>query len=106
MDNTNHYSICDLLKIYRLKKVSPVEYLQNTIKNIENINPKLNAFISIDKKTYIKQAKLSEQNFFNKTERKLEGIPFGIKDVIDKQSEKTLNNCRGFLDSIIKKKMR
>ena len=104
MDNTNHYSICDLLKIYRLKKVSPVEYLQNTIKNIENINPKLNAFISIDKKTYIKQAKLSEQNFFNKTERKLEGIPFGVKDVIDKQSEKTLNGCRGFLDSIIKKK--
>ena len=49
---------------------------------------------------------MTEQNFFNKTERKLEGIPFVVKDVIDKQSEKTLNGCRGFLDSIIKKKMR
>lgn len=105
MDNTNLYSIYDLLKVYQSKKISPVEYLQNTFKKIENLNPKLSAFISIDKETSMKKAKLSEQNFLNKTERKLEGIPFGVKDVIDKETVKTLNGSRGYINSKIKKKM-
>ena len=102
MDNINLYSIYDLLKVYQSKNISPVEYLQNTFKKIENLNPKLNAFISIDKETSMKKAKLSEQNFLNKKERKLEGIPFGVKDVIDKETEKTLNGSRSYKYSKIK----
>ena len=104
MVSTNYYTIYDLLNEYRLKHISPVEHLQNTLKIIEKLNPKLNAFISISKQRSIKQAKLSEQNFLKKIERKLEGIPFGVKDVIDIESEKTLNGSESFINSNIKKK--
>ncbi len=104
MDNTNFYSIYDLIKAYRLRKISPVEHLQNTFQIIEKLNPKLNAFISISEQTSIKQAKLSEKRFLSKTERKLEGIPFGVKDVIDIKYERTLNGSKSFINSKIKKK--
>ena len=51
----------------------------------------------------MKQAKFSELHYLNNTERKLEGIPFGVKDVIDVQQEKTMNGSKLFETSEVKK---
>ena len=103
MKETQFLCITDLLNIYSQKKISPVEYIKNTIINIQKINPKLDAFISINKENALNQAKISEKNFTQNKQRKLEGVPFGVKDVIDIKGEQTQNGSRIFLNS--KKKL-
>ena len=104
MKEAKFLSITDLLKIYSQKKISPVEHLENTIINIEKINPKLDAFISINKENALKQADISKKKYNENKQRKLEGVPFGIKDVIDVKGEQTQNGSRIFTDS--QKKLR
>ena len=103
MHDTIFFSACDLINLYKSKKLSPVENLKNTFDVIKKLNPKLNAFISIAEKKAMKQAKFSELHYLNNTERKLEGIPFGVKDVIDVQQEKTMNGSKLFEKSELKK---
>ena len=103
MHDTIFLSACNLINLYKSKKLSPVENLKNTFDVIKKLNPKLNAFISIAEKKAMKQAKLSELYYLNSTERKLEGIPFGIKDVIDVQQEKTMNGSKLFEKSELKR---
>ena len=97
------YQPANLINLYKSKKLSPVENLKNTFDVIKKLNPKLNAFISIAEKKAMKQAKFSELHYLNNTERKLEGIPFGVKDVIDVQQEKTMNGSKLFEISEVKK---
>lgn len=104
MHETIFFSVCDLINIYKSKKLSPVENLKNTFDVIKRLNPKLNAFISISEKKAIRQAKFSELHYLNRTERKLEGIPFGVKDVIDVKQEKTMNGSKLFEKSKVKTK--
>jgi len=104
MHETIFFSVCDLINIYKSKKLSPVENLKNTFDVIKRLNPKLNAFISISEKKAIRQAKFSELQYLNRTERKLEGIPFGVKDVIDVKHEKTLSGSKLFEKSKVKTK--
>ena len=103
MKETIFLCITDLLNIYSKKKISPVEHIKNTIINIEKINPKLDAFISIDIENALNQAEKSEEKYTQNKQRKLEGIPFGVKDVIDIKGERTQNGSRIFLNS--KKKL-
>ena len=103
MKEAKFLCITDLLKIYNQKKISPVEHLEKTIINIEKQNPKLDAFISIDKENALIQAEISKKKYSDNKQRKLEGIPFGIKDVIDVKGEKTQNGSRIFINS--KKKL-
>ena len=103
MQDPSFLSVCDLINFFKLKKLSPVENLTNTFNIIKKLNPKLNAFISISEKKGMIQAKLSEQHYLNNTNRKLEGIPFGVKDVIDVEAEKTINGSKLFENSDVKK---
>ena len=61
MKDTKFLCITDLLYNYNQKKISPVEYIENTIVNIEKLNPKLDAFISIDKENALIQAEISKK---------------------------------------------
>ena len=65
MHDTIFFSACDLINLYKSKKLSPVENLKNTFDIIKKLNPKLNAFISIAEKRAMKQAKFSELNYLN-----------------------------------------
>ena len=56
MHDTIFFSACDLINLYKSKKLSPVENLKNTFDVIKKLNPKLNAFISIAEKKAIKLA--------------------------------------------------
>ena len=103
MHETIFFSACDLINLYKSKKLSPVENLRNTFDVIKKLNPNLNAFISTSEKRAMKQAKFSELHYLNNTARKLEGVPFGVKDVIDVQQEKTTNGSKLFERSEVKK---
>ena len=66
MHDTIFFSACDLINLYKSKKLSPVENLKNTFDVIKKLNPKLNAFISMSEKKAMKQAKFSELRYLNR----------------------------------------
>ncbi|MFD2617986.1 hypothetical protein [Terrilactibacillus laevilacticus] len=49
-----------LLRRYKSKTLSPLEYIQNLFDRIELINPKINAFVTLNKEKALNQAKQAE----------------------------------------------
>ncbi len=81
-NNFGYKSIKELQKLYLTKEVSPVEVIKETLENIENLNSKLNAFVTITNEYALEKAKVLEKNILNGEKLNLlSGIPIPIKDV-------------------------
>jgi aspartyl-tRNA(Asn)/glutamyl-tRNA(Gln) amidotransferase subunit A len=71
-------------------QISPLELTKSYIKRIEEYDPKIQAFLSLEKEFILKQALESEER--RKSGKKLsdyDGIPIGIKDNICIKDQKT-----------------
>jgi amidase len=78
----HEFSAYELAKLIRTRKVSPVEVINNLLSRVDKINPKLNAFITIDSENAINGALKAEKAIYNKNELGvLHGVPVGIKDL-------------------------
>ncbi|MEO5906357.1 MAG: amidase [Saprospiraceae bacterium] len=85
-----YLSIAEVSELVRRKKVSPVELTKECLKRIEQLNPKLNAFITVTAESALKEAKLAETEIKNgKWKGPLHGIPIALKDNIDTAGVKT-----------------
>jgi aspartyl-tRNA(Asn)/glutamyl-tRNA(Gln) amidotransferase subunit A len=75
--------------LFRKRKLSPVELTKIILARIEQLNPKLNAYITVCSELALEQAKRAEQELFAPRSRKghrdrgpLHGIPISLKDNI------------------------
>jgi aspartyl-tRNA(Asn)/glutamyl-tRNA(Gln) amidotransferase subunit A len=87
-----HYysSIDELSSRIRAKKISPVAIVDACLKRVEELNPKLNAFITILPDQAHEQAKTAEAQIHAGHWRgPLHGVPVGIKDFYDTAGIKT-----------------
>jgi len=82
-------SIEEVARLYRQRKLSPVELTKLMLARIEQLNPKINAYISVTAELAIAQAKKTESELFGPRRRKgrrdrgpLHGIPMSLKDNI------------------------
>jgi len=81
-NNFGYKSIKELQSLYKSKEVSPVEVIKETLENIEELNSKLNAFVTITNDHALDKAKQLEKKILNGEDLKLlSGIPIPIKDV-------------------------
>jgi aspartyl-tRNA(Asn)/glutamyl-tRNA(Gln) amidotransferase subunit A len=77
-------SIAEVSELVRQRQVSPVELTKACLKKIEQINPKLNAFITVTSESAIREAEIAEAEIINgKWKGPLHGIPIALKDNID-----------------------
>jgi aspartyl-tRNA(Asn)/glutamyl-tRNA(Gln) amidotransferase subunit A len=89
-DNELAYaSIEEVGKLFRKRKLSPVELTKLMLERIERLNPRLNAFITVTAEIALAQAKKAESELFAPRGRKqhrdrgsLHGIPISLKDNI------------------------
>jgi Asp-tRNA(Asn)/Glu-tRNA(Gln) amidotransferase A subunit family amidase len=66
------------------RKISPVELTRACLKKIEELNPVLNAFITVTADQALAQARTAETEILRGEWRgPLHGIPLGLKDLID-----------------------
>ena len=66
------------------RKISPVELTRACLKKIEDLNPVLNAFITVTADQALAQARAAEEEILRGDWRgPLHGIPIGLKDLID-----------------------
>ncbi|HEX4543847.1 MAG TPA: amidase, partial [Candidatus Acidoferrum sp.] len=82
-------SIEEIGKLFRKRKLSPVELTKLMLARIERLNPKLNAYITVSAELTLAQAKRAESELFSARGRKghrdrgpLHGIPISLKDNI------------------------
>ena len=94
-------SITDLAKLIQKQSVSPVELVEACLKRIEDLNPKLNAFITILHDQARQQAQTAEAEIkAGKWRGPLHGIPVGIKDFYDTAGIKTTAAFEQFKDRV------
>src|SRR5882762_6487902 len=82
-------SIEEIGKLFRKRKLSPVELTKLVLARIERLNPKLNAYITVTAELALAQAKKAESELLAPCGRKghgdrgpLHGIPISLKDNI------------------------
>ncbi len=82
-------SIKEVARLYRKRKLSPVDVTKLMLARIEQLNPKLNAYITVTHEQALAQAERSEAELFAPRGRKghrdrgpLHGIPISLKDNI------------------------
>lgn len=82
-------SVEEVARLFRTRKLSPVELTQILLQRIERLNPKLNAYLTFTPEAALAQAKLAEGELFAPRGRKirrdrgpLHGVPLSLKDNI------------------------
>jgi Asp-tRNA(Asn)/Glu-tRNA(Gln) amidotransferase A subunit family amidase len=87
VDDIVYSSLIDMAEGVRARKVSPVELTDAHLSRIREMNPKLNAFVTVDSDRARDQAMLAESALSSsaKTESigPLHGVPISIKSSID-----------------------
>ncbi|MCW6511443.1 amidase [Lichenifustis flavocetrariae] len=84
MDNLQWMSAAALGDAFRSGHLSPVEALEATLKRIAAIDPLVNAFVHCDAAGAVQAAQEAERDLRAGLDRgPLQGIPVGIKDIID-----------------------
>src|SRR5262245_1062252 len=95
--NCHYLSISAVQRSIYDRKISPVELVENCLKRIADLNPNLNAFITVLAHEAIEQAKQFELEIKAGTWRgPLHGIPLGVKDFYDTAGVKTTAACHPF----------
>ena len=100
-------SIEELARLYRKRKVSPVEVTKLMLARIDHLNPKINAYITVTAELALAQAKKAESELFAPRGRKgprdrgpLHGIPISLKDNIYSKGIRTAAGSKILRDFI------
>jgi len=94
-------SIEEIGKLFRKRKLSPVELTKLILTRIEKLNPKINAYITVTAELALGHAKKAEAELFAPRGRKgfnehgpLHGIPISLKDNIHTAGVRTTAGSR------------
>jgi aspartyl-tRNA(Asn)/glutamyl-tRNA(Gln) amidotransferase subunit A len=94
-------SITDAGLLLRNKKLSSVELTQACLKRIEQLNPKLNAFITVTAESALQQAHAADAEIQKGHWRgPLHGIPIALKDLFDTAGVRTTAASGVFKDRV------
>jgi len=94
-------SISEAAELLRQKKISPVDLVTACLDRIENLNPVLNAFITVTHEAAMAQARAAEDEIQRGDWRgPLHGIPVGLKDLIDTAGVRTTCGSALFADRV------
>jgi aspartyl-tRNA(Asn)/glutamyl-tRNA(Gln) amidotransferase subunit A len=102
-------SIGEVGKLFRSRKLSPVELTKLMLSRIERLNPKLNAYITVTAELALAQARKAEAELFAPRGRQgrrdrgpLHGVPISLKDNIHTAGIRTTAGSKILRDFIPK----
>jgi aspartyl-tRNA(Asn)/glutamyl-tRNA(Gln) amidotransferase subunit A len=95
------FTIAEASDLLRRKQISPVDLAMACLDRIEQLNPQLNAFITVLHDSALAQARAAENEINTGHWRgPLHGIPIGLKDLIDTAGIKTTCGSALFADRV------
>ena len=84
------------------KEISPLEVMRDTLDQIDQVNPGLNAFVSLRPEAALSEARaLTEKIAAGKSVGPLAGIPLGVKDLEDTAGMVTSYGSIPFRDNVV-----
>ena len=94
-------SATDIAKAYAARTLSPTELTQALLQRIEQLQPRLHAFIRLDAGAAMDAARTAEAELHaGRSRGPLHGIPVGIKDIIDVAGLPTTAHSKILVDNI------
>jgi aspartyl-tRNA(Asn)/glutamyl-tRNA(Gln) amidotransferase subunit A len=100
-------SIPEIARLFRQRRLSPVELTRFLLERIRKLNPHLNAFITVSEELALQQAKQAESELLGQRARKslrdrgpLHGIPVSLKDNIFTAEVRTTAGSRVLKDFV------
>lgn len=94
-------SATELTELYRRREVSPVEVIDAVLTRLEDIEPRINAFVTVTAELARTQAKEAEKRFASgQPAPLLLGVPVTVKDLTDTAGVRTTYGCRLFADNV------
>lgn len=103
MDATEvcYLSALDLRRHYQTRELSPVEVTEAVLRRIEQLNPRLKAFITVTPELALQQARAAEQAYSKREPPPpLTGIPTSIKDLTPTKGIRTTRGSLLYKDWI------
>jgi aspartyl-tRNA(Asn)/glutamyl-tRNA(Gln) amidotransferase subunit A len=98
---SEYAALQDVAKLIKAQKLSPVKVVDMCLQRIEDLNPKLNTFITVLSDEAHEQAQEAEAEIrAGKWRGPLHGVPVGIKDFYDTAGVKTTAGFEHFKDRI------
>src|ERR1051326_241699 len=97
----NQLTLAQASDLLRTKNASPVELTRACLERIKQLNPKLNAFITVTAESALAEARQAESEIHGGHWRgPLHGIPIALKDLIDTAGVRTTAASALFKDRI------
>lgn len=89
-------TLAEVSAAFAAKELSPVEYAKNAIR-VCGENKDLNAVVTLDEELALRQAAQSETRYLHGAALSpLDGVPIGIKDIIDTADLTTTYGCQAY----------
>src|SRR5262249_41983326 len=102
-DNVTELTLHQASDLVHRKKISPVELTRACLSRIDQLNPSLNAFITVTGDQAMEDAKKAEQEIQQgKWRGPLHGIPISLKDLFDTAGVRTTAASALFKDRVPK----
>jgi Asp-tRNA(Asn)/Glu-tRNA(Gln) amidotransferase A subunit family amidase len=100
-DHLTSLTISEAAKLLAGREISPVELVQAHLARIEQVNPRLNAYITLTPELALKQAQRAEKDI-QRGEYKgpLHGIPLALKDLFETGGVRTTAGSSFFADYV------
>lgn len=100
IDELHWCSAADLAKAFAEQRLSPVDVVGHLLERIDQLDPVLNAFVSVDHEGALEGAKRAHLEIRSGAKRgALQGVPVAIKDVIDVAGMRTTCHSRILIDN-------
>jgi amidase len=92
----------ELSRLYRSRKVSPLEVMRAVLERLDRVNPLVNAVVTLDREAALREARRATAALARRsaTLGPLHGIPVGIKDVTPTKGMRTTFGSKLFEDHI------
>ena len=95
------FTLTDAAERIRTRRLSPVELTRECLSQIERLNPRLNAFITVTEDLALKQAREAESEISAGNYRgPLHGVPIGLKDLFDTAGVRTTAASNQYRDRV------
>lgn len=94
-------TISQASKKIRNGQLTPIELVESLLSRIDQLEPRLDAWVTVDAEGALKEAKtLTREAKNGKIRSPLHGIPVGVKDIYDTAGLKTTMGSRLFADNL------
>ena len=101
MAELHDLTVAEAARLIQKRELSPVELLQTLLRRIDQLEPRLDAWVTIDRESALDAAHRSEEEIGRGQYRgPFHGIPVGVKDILYTEGLKTTSGSRIYADFV------